>query len=184
MRSRLLFLTCLTVQMDTPCCCRHCSEYLLWSFCGFSELHEPDIREISLPRLVYVYLPCHHILKFWISKGGHTSIYTAENYQITFKMQIKDTVVPFSLIRLIIHLNTCINSIAAHQIINLELEICTSSLNRGGGGAEHVSPRGWEGGLGSFRQAGTIQLTTPMRSHAPIWPVCSALLCRTGFFFL
>jgi len=41
-------------------------------------------------------------------------------------MQIKDTVVPFSLIRLIIHLNTCIHSL--QLIINVELGICTSSL--------------------------------------------------------
>lgn len=57
-------------------------------------------------------------------------------------MQIKDTVVQISLIRLIIHLNTCIHSFAAHQIINLEFEICTSSFSWGGDGAEHVGPRG------------------------------------------
>lgn len=65
-------------------------------------------------------------------------------------MQIKDTVVQISLIRLIIHLNTCIHSFAAHQIINLEFEICTSSFSWGGGGAEHVGPRGW-GGAGFFQ---------------------------------
>lgn len=61
---------------------------------------------------------------------------------MTFKVQIKDTVVLFSLIRLIIPLNTGIHSIAAHQIINLELEIGTSSLNWG---VLNVSARGWEG---------------------------------------
>lgn len=35
------------------------------------------------------------------------------------------------LIRLVIHLNTCVHSITAHQIIHLELWICTSSLNGG-----------------------------------------------------
>lgn len=35
------------------------------------------------------------------------------------------------LIRLVIHLNTCMHSVTAHQIIHLELRICTSSLNGG-----------------------------------------------------
>lgn len=53
-------------------------------------------------------------------------MHAAENYQITFEMEVKDKVIPFSLIKLILHLNTCILSITAHQIINLELEICSS----------------------------------------------------------
>lgn len=56
-------------------------------------------------------------------------IYAAENYEITFKTEVTDKVIPFSLIKLIIHLNAYILSITAHQIINLELEICTRRLN-------------------------------------------------------
>lgn len=51
---------------------------------------------------------------------------TAGNYQITFKMGVKDKVIPFILIKIILHLNMLILSITTHQIINLELEMCAS----------------------------------------------------------
>lgn len=131
------------------------------SLCGFSELHAPDVGEVSFQTWFTCIWQCHHVLKFWIDKGRCTLISTDENYQITFKMQIKDTVVSFSLI---IHLNTCIHSIAAHQIINLEFEICTSSLNWGGGRAERVSPRGWQG-------AGFFQITQDCFNLPHLWGV-------------